>query len=175
MPKKAAAVEFKVGELVVYPAQGVTIITAVESREIEGIQHVFYVLKVRGSEKKILVPIGKEAHVGMRHIMAPSVLKQVFGVLAERDLIFEQETWNRRSRRYMEKICSGDPMQLAEVVRDFSVAKGRKVLSFGEKKMLELARNLLAQELSVALNKPEANIIQTIDTAFEDIVPFGAE
>lgn len=175
MPKKAAAVEFKVGELVVYPAQGVTEITAIESRDIEGIQHVFYVLKVRGSEKKILVPIGKEAHVGMRHIMPPSMLKKVFGVLAERDLTFEPETWNRRSRRYMEKICSGDPMQLAEVVRDFSVAKGRKVLSFGEKKMLELAKNLLAQELSVALDKPEANVARTVDDSFKDIAPYGAE
>jgi CarD family transcriptional regulator len=175
MPKKAVAVEFKVGDLVVYPAQGVTEIVAVESRDVEGIQHVFYVLKVRGSEKKILVPIGKETHVGMRHVMTHTVLKKVFAVLGERDLSFEPETWNRRSRRYMEKICSGDPLQLAEVVRDFSVAKGRKILSFGEKKMLELARNLLAQELGVALNKAEALVGQTLDDAFQDITPFGAE
>lgn len=167
--------KFIVGDLVVYPAQGVTEIVAIETREIEGIQHIFYVLKVRGSEKKILVPIGKEEHVGLRHIMSLANVDEVFAVLEERDIIFEQETWNRRSRRYMDKIGSGDPIQLSEVLRDFSVLKGRKVLSFGERKMLELARNLLVQEVSVALEQTEDEVNASVDASFDDIVLFGTE
>lgn len=167
--------KFIVGDLVVYPAQGVTEIVTIETREIEGIQHIFYVLKVRDSEKKILVPIGKEEHVGLRHVMSVADVDEVFAVLDQRDIAFEQETWNRRSRRYMDKIGSGDPMQLSEVLRDFSVLKGRKVLSFGERKMLELARNLLVQEVGVALEQSDEAVNAMIDKAFDDIVLFGTE
>jgi CarD family transcriptional regulator len=167
--------KFKVGDLVVYPAQGVTEITAIETREIDAIQHVFYVLKVMDSQKKILVPIGKEDNVGLRHIMTEEELAEVFQVLADRDLIFEQETWNRRSRRYMDKIGSGSPIQLAEVVRDFSVLKGRKVLSFGERKMLELARSLLVQELCVAMEKDEEQVNEQVEGVFSDIEIFNSD
>ncbi len=162
-------VKFKVGDLVVYPAQGVTEITGIETRDIDSFQHVFYVLRVLDSQKKILVPIGKEDNVGLRHVMSEAERDEVFAILAQRDLVFEQETWNRRSRRYMDKICSGSPLQLAEVLRDFSVLKGRKVLSFGERKMLELARSLLVQELCVSLDKTEEQVDDIIDGSFQDI------
>ncbi len=166
-------VKFKVGDLVVYPAQGVTEITGIETRDIEGIQHVFYVLRVLDSQKKILVPIGKEDNVGLRHVMSVEERDEVFAILAQREIAFEQETWNRRSRRYMDKIGSGSPLQLAEVLRDFSVLKGRKILSFGERKMLELARNLLVQELCVSLEKSEEQVNAVIDEAFLDIEIFS--
>lgn len=168
-------VTFRVGHLVVYPAQGVTEITAIETRMIDGVQHIFYVLKVAGSEKKILVPIGKEEHVGLRHLMDEEAIARVFGVLRTRDLVFETETWNRRSRRYMDKIGSGDPIQLAEVVRDFGVLKGTKVLSFGERKMLEMARSLLLQELAIAQELPEATVERLMADAFQDIVPLSTD
>ncbi len=161
--------KFRVGDLVVYPAQGVTEITAIETRDIDQVQHIFYVLRVKGTAKKILVPIGKEDHVGLRHVMSDDDVKQVFDVLAERDLEFEQETWNRRSRRYMDKIGSGDPIQLSEVVRDFSVLKGVKILSFGERKMLEMARNLMIQELGIVLGLDDPAVEQKLDEAFGDI------
>lgn len=165
--------KFKIGDLVVYPAQGVTEIAAIETRDVEGIQHVFYVLKVLDSQKKILVPIGKEENVGLRYLIPREEVDQIFAVLAERDISFEPETWNRRSRRYMDKIGSGSPYQLAEVVRDFSVLKGRKLLSFGERKMMELAKTLLVQELAVTMGKSEAEVSQQVEEAFKDIVPLG--
>ncbi len=166
-------VKFKVGDLVVYPAQGVTEITGIETRDIDNVQHVFYVLRVLDSQKKILVPIGKEDNVGLRHVMCNEERDEVFAILAQRDIAFEQETWNRRSRRYMDKIGSGSPLQLAEVLRDFSVLKGRKILSFGERKMLELARSLLVQELCVALEKTEDEVNTIIDDSFADVEIFS--
>jgi CarD family transcriptional regulator len=159
----------------VYPAQGVTEIIGIETRDVEGIQHVFYVLRVLGSEKRILVPIGREQHVGLRHVMGGKDVHEVLAVLGQRDIEYEPETWNRRSRRYLDKIASGSPTQLAEVIRDFSVLKGKKVLSFGERKMLENARNLLVQELCVALQKKEPDVVKLVDGAFKDIVPLGTE
>jgi len=166
---------FIVGDLVVYPAQGVTEIIAVETREVSEIQHVFYVLKVLGTEKKILVPIGKEDRVGLRPVMDDAKVDELFDLLRNREIAFEQETWNRRSRRYMDKIGSGDPLQLGEVYRDFSVLKGRKVLSFGEKKMWEMARALLVQELATSMGVDEGTATATMDEAFSDIVPFATE
>jgi CarD family transcriptional regulator len=62
---------------------------------------------------------------------------------------------------------------LAEVLRDFSVLKGRKILSFGERKMLELARSLLVQELCVALEKTEDEVNTIIDDSFADVEIFS--
>lgn len=166
---------YKVGDLVVYPAQGVTEITAVETREISGTQHVFYVLRVVGTEKRILVPIGKEDRVGLRPMMGPEEVDRVFEILGSRDISYEHETWNRRSRRYTDKIASGDPFQLAEVLRDFSVLKGRKVLSFGEKKMWEMARLLMLQELAIALGRTEEDTSRLVDGSFADVVPVAGE
>jgi CarD family transcriptional regulator len=59
-------------------------------------------------------------------------------------------TWNRRYREYMEKIKTGSIYELAEVLRDLCVLKEDKDLSFGERKMLDTARNLLIREISIA-------------------------
>ena len=63
--------------------------------------------------------------------------------------------WNRRYRQYMEKLKSGSPFEIAEVLRNLLLLKAEKALSFGERKMLDAARSLLVKEISIAKSVSE--------------------
>ena len=74
----------------------------------------------------------------------------MYSILRKRDVPVDNQTWNRRYREYMEKIKTGSVFEVAEVYRDLLMLKLEKELSFGERKMLDTARNLLVKEISLA-------------------------
>jgi CarD family transcriptional regulator len=82
----------------------------------------------------------------------------VYGILKQKDISVDSATWNRRYREYMEKIKTGSVFEIAEVLRDLYLLKFDKDLSFGERKMLDTARNLLIKELSLAKGVNEDDI-----------------
>ncbi len=160
---------FRIGDKAVYPAQGVTEVTGIETRDICGNQEMFYVLRVLDSEKKIMVPVSKVGSVGLREVMSAGEARRVYSVLQDRDRPVDTQTWNRRFRKYVEKIKSGAVADVAEVLRDLSLARHEKPLSCREREMLELARRLLVKELSLAENSDE----EKVEGKLTDI--FGAE
>ena len=159
--------QFKIGDMAVYPAQGVTKITGIESKTIMGTQQTFYVLRVLDSQKKIMIPVSKVASVGLREVISKEDVGKIFEILQERDVILDQQTWNRRYRAYVEKIKTGDIYEIACVLRDLNLLKVDKNLSFGERKMLDTARRLLVQELSVATDKTEDGVEEDLATLFD--------
>ncbi|PKN57351.1 MAG: CarD family transcriptional regulator [Deltaproteobacteria bacterium HGW-Deltaproteobacteria-14] len=162
---------FKIGDKAVYPAQGVTEIMGIETMEISGMQQNFYVLRVLDTERKIRIPINKVNSVGLRSVITVEEVEEVYEILRERPEKFDQQTWNRRQRRYWEKIKTGSVYDVAEVLRDLYLLKYDKTLSFGEKKMLDTAQNLLVKELSIARETGEVEIEQELETIFADAHP----
>ena len=159
-------VQFHVGDKAVYPAQGVTEIVGVETKEIMGSKQDFYVLRVLDSEKKIMIPVEKVKSVGLREVIDGGQVSEVYEILRKRDARLSQCNWNRRYRAYIEKIKSGSAMEIAEVLRDLNLLKFDKNLSFGERKMLDTARRLLVQELSVAQEVSESDVESEIEALF---------
>lgn len=162
---------FKIGDKAVYPAQGVTEIVGIESMEIMGTQQNFYVLRVLDTDKKIRIPINKVSSVGLRSVIAGEEIEEVYGILRERPAKFDQQTWNRRYRRYLEKIKTGSVYDVAEVLRDLYLLKYDKQLSFGERKMLDTARSLLVKELSIARESDEETVEKELEEIFSDQEP----
>lgn len=160
------ATEYKVGDKAVYPAQGVAEVVGIDSKEIMGTKQTFYVLRVLDSDKKILIPVGKVDDVGLRNIIGSKEIEEVYDILRERNVDLNTQTWNRRWRAYVEKIQTGSPFEIAEVLRDLNLLKHQKTLSFGEKKMLESARRLLVQELAIAKDVLEDTVTEEIDHIF---------
>jgi CarD family transcriptional regulator len=159
-------VEFKIGDKAVYPAQGVAKVVGIDTKEINGTVISFYVLKVIDSEMQILVPKDKAEQVGLRHVATSSEIDEVFDILREKDVHIDKQTWNRRYRGFMEKIKTGSLFDVAEVYRDLYRLKANKVLSFGERKMLDTARGLLIKELALAKGVTEDRIGADIDAIF---------
>ena len=158
--------EFAIGDKAVYPSQGVAEVLGIEQKEIFGNIQRFYVLRVLESENRILVPIDKSEQVGLRRIADKDEIGEVMQILKDRDVHLDRQTWNRRYRGFMEKIRSGSLFEVAEVFRDLYRLKVMKPLSFGERRMLDTARGLIVQELSVAQAADTQKVEQELDRIF---------
>lgn len=143
-------VEFKAGDNAVYPGYGVGIVTAIETKEIMGTSQTFYVIKIEETGMKVLVPKDNKNTAGLRHIISANEATKVIDILKQTGVKIDKQTWNRRYREYVEKIKTGSIYEIAEVLRDLFLLKLDKELSFGERQMLEKARNLLIKELVLA-------------------------
>jgi len=153
---------FKVGEKVVYPAHGVGEIEAIRAQVISGTEKRFYMLRILDSGMKIMIPVDNAQSVGLRKVIDKQMVSQVYKILRQKKVQTEQQTWNRRYREYTEKIKTGSILEIAKVLRDLFVLKGDKELSFGERKMLDTARNLLVKELSIARSHSEEKIMEEL-------------
>ncbi len=159
--------EFQVGEKAVYPAHGVGTISDIETVEFDGIQQTFYVLKIAENGMTIRVPVGNVEAIGMRNVIAVEHVDKVYDILRDRDVPADNQTWNRRYREYMNRIKTGDPLEVAKVLRDLALLRQDKTLSFGERKMFDQAHTLLVQEISVAKKVPEEQVEKELEEIFQ--------
>jgi CarD family transcriptional regulator len=157
---------FTVGDKAVYPVHGVAEVVALEQRDIGGSTTAVYILKILDTGLKIMVPTVNAGSVGLRDLITSKQVKEVLSILKSRDIPRDTQTWNRRYREYMEKIKTGSVFEIAEVMRDLSVLRATKDLSFGERKMLETARGLLVKELALAKGVGEDKILAEVDAIF---------
>lgn len=158
---------FKVGEMAVYPAQGVVEVVGIEEKEISGSPQKFYVLRIVDTDMRIMVPVAKAHEVGLRPVIEEDEIQEVFEILREEQVHIDKQTWNRRYRGFMEKIKTGSLFEVAEVYRDLYRLKATKTLSFGEKRMLDTAKNLIVKELSVARETEEPKMEKELEAVFQ--------
>lgn len=163
----ATDVAFKVGDKAVYPNQGVAEVIQIEEKDIAGVRQRFYVLRVLDTDRKVMVPVSNAAAVGLRQPIGADEVDEVFEVLRERTIAFDNQTWNRRSRLLKEKLKTGSIYDIAEVLRDLCRLKNDKQLSFGERHLLETARGLVVKELAVARGQDEGDAGREVDAVFD--------
>jgi len=157
---------FKEGDLAVYPAHGVGVIERIESQDISGSSQDFYVMRILENDMIIMIPTTNVDSVGLREIIGLKEVVKLYSILQKRDVPVDNQTWNRRYREYMDKIKTGSVFEVAEVYRDLLILKVDKDLSFGERKMLDTARNLLVKEISLAKNVEEKQVEKDLDEMF---------
>jgi CarD family transcriptional regulator len=159
--------QFKVGDKAVYPAQGVAEVVSIEEKDIAGNRQKFYVLRILDTDRKIMVPVNNARNVGLRPPISETEIREIFEILRERTIAFDNQTWNRRYRGFMDKIKTGSVFDVAEVMRDLYRLKAEKSLSYGEKRMLETARTLIVKEIAVARRKSEEKVRAEIEKIFD--------
>ncbi len=149
---------FEIGQLAVYPAHGVGVIESIQERIVSGNVQQFYIMRLLDNDMIIMIPKDNAQNVGLRDIIDQTSVPEVYEILSLRPSRINTQTWNRRYRDYMDKIKTGSPFRVAEVLRDLTLLKVEKDLSFGERKMLDTAKNLLVKELSLVNDKQEDEI-----------------
>jgi len=157
---------FDVGDMAVYPSHGVGRIEAIEDRKVGEKVLSFYVMRILGSSMVIMIPTTNSDNVGLRTIISPSEAEEVYKILKDQEVQIEPQPWNQRYREYMERIKTGSVNEIATVLRDLYVLKESKTLSFGERKMMDTAKQLLTKELALADDMEEIEVEQTIDDIF---------
>ncbi len=158
--------EFSEGDLAVYPAHGVGCIESIESKQINGDTMNFYMMKIVENGMVIMIPTSNVESVGLREVIPEAEVPEVYKVMQQKGKGADNQTWNRRYREYMDKIKTGSIYDVAEVFRDLFNLKLEKDLSFGERKLLDTAQNLLVQELSTAKDIDEKTMMQEIENLF---------
>jgi len=157
---------FSKGDLAVYPAHGVGYIESIESKEINGDTMNFYMMKIVENGMVIMIPTSNVESVGLREVIPEKEVANVYKVMQAKAQSSDNQTWNRRYREYMDKIKTGSIYDVAEVFRDLFQLKLEKDLSFGERKLLDTAQNLLVQELSMAKDIDEKSMMKEIENLF---------
>lgn len=158
---------FKIGDRAVYPAQGVVEVRAIEARKFSGQENEFYILRIINTDMTIMVPIANVGTVGMRCLIDSDCIRRVFGILQEKKPTNGTlASWSRRQKIYHDKIKTGDPIEVAEVLRELYFIKEDKDLSYGEKKFMDHARRLLIQEIAIAEGASEEQIAEKVEKIF---------
>ena len=157
---------FEVGDEVVYPTLGVGKVESIEVREIQGNKQQFYILRILADNSMVMVPIDNADTVGLRQLIGPEEVSKVFEIL-KGDIDEMSENWTRRYKDNLDRIKSGSIFQMAAVLRNLSLLKQKRDLSFGERKMLEDTKELIVTELSHAQHITTLEAQELIDQIFE--------
>ena len=151
MPAKAEV--FHEGDHVVYPTHGVGKVERIATEEIAG--HKLELIHITFEENRMTlrVPVTKARSAGLRKLATRKMFDEAMAVLKGRARI-KRTMWSRRAQEYEAKINSGDPIAIAEVVRDLHRNAGQPDQSFSERQIYEAAMDRLAAELA-ALDKTD--------------------
>ena len=154
---------FKIGELLVYPAHGVGVLEAIETREVSGCHQLFYIMRILENDMIIMIPKNNAKEIGLRHIISKEEIAKVYKLLKDHNLVSNNgQSWNRRYREYVEKIKTGSVFDVARVLKELILIRDKRGLSFSERKLLETVRRLLIKEISIAQDLPEKTIEKEI-------------
>jgi CarD family transcriptional regulator len=159
-------VAFRKGDTVVHPEHGAAVIQELREKEFLGEKRTYLVLRVAYGDLTLLIPVDSTEQVGLRQVVSKNEVKKVLKVLTE-DESSMAANWSRRFKNNMEKLHSGDPYQVAEVLRNLAIREREKGLSAGEKRMILKARQILISELSYATDKSEDEAEIMIDEVLD--------
>lgn len=133
---------FKVGDKIVYPMHGAGTIEAIEQKEMLGDEKDYYIIRMPIGGMKLMVPTDKADDIGVREVSSKSISDEVFDVLEKpQDNYVHDVNWSKRYNMNVEKIKSGDILEVAEVVRDLSHRHMERGLSIGEKNVIYSKRH----------------------------------
>ena len=138
---------FRPGDFVVYPTHGVGQVTRIEIQEIAGHKLKLFVISFENERMTLRVPIAKVVTSGLRKLSSRKVMDTAMEKLKGRARV-KRTMWSRRAQEYEAKINSGNPLSIAEVVRDLHRKTGQPDQSFSERQIFESARERLAHELA---------------------------
>lgn len=153
---------FKVGDKIVYPMHGAGIVQGIEEREVLGEKHMYYLMSLKNM--RVMLPIRSD--VGVREIVDSATLEGVINCLQEEGVVSELNA-TQKQRFNLNKIKSGDILQVAEVIRDLDHLSKARPLSTGDKNILDNARQILISELVLVKDITSEEATEIVDEALD--------
>lgn len=152
---------FHIGDRIVYPMHGAGIIVDIEEKKILGELHKYYVMQISVSDMKVMLPVNNTENIGIRKIVSEDAADTAINHFhnCSEDC---NDNWNQRYRINIEKLKSGDLMDVATVAKTLLLRDRKKSLSNAERKMLSNAKSILISELVLAKGKTYGEIEQLL-------------
>ncbi len=157
-------VSFHIGDKVVYPNHGVGVIEQISSRTFGATVEKFYLLKIKSSSLKVMVPFHNVETVGLRRVVRNGEIQKIIDFLTDGECDNNAD-WKYRFKENSERMRTGSLLEVAAVLKGLLLLSQTKPLSFREKKMLERARYLLVSELAMAKNFEDRQIEELLTKA----------
>lgn len=152
LKKETSTLSLEIGDLVVYPTYGVGQIEEFDTHHIDGTDHDFVLINFKQDKMKLRIPMNKTANSGLRKLSNKNRLSKALEVLKESPNL-KKDMWIKRAKEYEKNINSGDPVLIAEVVRDLH--KNDDLLeqqSYSERQIYLTALNRLSNEYAAVEN-----------------------
>ena len=129
----------------------------------------------------VLVPVNNATHMAIRRLSSETEVKKSLNELYQpperrlENLDFTPSGWNKRNKDYQLKIEGGALLDLAKIYRDLMFVAKQKELSFGERNLLQMTEDLLAQEVEIVTNNDRGSVLRQIRSPFKEYVSFPAD
>ena len=137
---------FQVGDKVVHPMHGAGVIDSIVREKISGKATEFYVFKMPISGLTLKIPTENSTAIGIRAIKTRSEIEEVIARIPKLGVDMTAN-WNHRYRENMDRLKSGDLLEVAWVIKGLMWRDHRRGLSNGERKMLHSAKQILISEV----------------------------
>lgn len=166
MTAKAENSAFSAGDYIVYPAHGVGRIVCEEEQEISGMKLELFVIDFEKEKMTLRVPTNKARMVGMRKLSSRAKLDDAIKTLKGRARV-KRTMWSRRAQEYEAKINSGDPVSIAEVVRDLYRKGDQPEQSYSERQIYEAALDRLVREVAAVEQIDDTSALARLEKALQ--------
>ncbi len=157
--------DFRIGDKVVYPSQGVSVVESISDEVLAGQAMRCYNLRLLTTNSKVMVPVDNSDRVGLRPLAAPSQVERIMGRLKRKDAE-DEDDWKDRYRANLDRIKTGELEEIVDVLLCLTNVASRKTLSFRERKMFDHARQLLVYEVA----EVEGRSVDEVEAEVEGVI-----
>jgi CarD family transcriptional regulator len=162
----SAEKKFKVGSWVVYPSHGVGKLEKIEKFQVNEEEIEFFVVSFPKNKLVLKLPVAKAVKAGLRKVTDKRDIQSVFDILSQKTKK-RRLVWSKRAQEYENKINSGDPKAIAEVVRELYREGKETAQSFSERQIYQNALERLAREISVIEDIGESDAIKKLEVILQ--------
>ena len=155
---------FQVGDKIVHPMHGAGIVESIVQKKVNGVMRDYYVLKLPVRAMVVMIPTDNSEEIGVRPIVDREQADQVLAAIPGIEVDMTQN-WNRRYRENLERLKSGNLLEVARVVKGLMLRDAKRSLSTGERKMLHSAKEILISEIVLSQSCTYEDVEARINTA----------
>ncbi len=157
---------FEVGQKVVYPNHGVSVVEEISSAKFDEIEQTLYHLRLLSNNSKVMVPKDNLDLVGLRPLGDKAQIQTLFEKL-EDGQIDTYKDWKGRYKQNLDKMKTGQLKEVAEVLKNLCLVSQKKSLSFREKKMYERAKYFIVSEIAQVKGLDEGEAEKLVEGSLE--------
>lgn len=140
---------FQIGDKIVHPMHGAGMIENIVEEKVGGNLIQFYVFKMPISGLTLKIPTANAQMIGIRSVSDSKKIEAVIRKIPSLGIDMTAN-WNHRYRENMERLKSGDLLEVAVVIKALMHRDRERGLSNGERKMLHNAKQILISEIVLA-------------------------
>ena len=155
---------FQIGDKVVHPMYGGGVVDSIVQKTVDGVVRDYYILKLPNRSMVVMVPTDNCEEIGVRRVVDQTQADQVMAAIPAIQVEMTAN-WNHRYRENMERMKSGDLLEVARVIKGLTIRDQKRGLSTGERKMLHSARQILISEIVLAKSSSYESVEKELDTA----------